>query len=83
LTDENGNIMIQHDETFTMLAQGFIVKAKRKQLRTLKDMSDYNVAKNTTSEINVKVLEIQNFKTSNHLISVMTFSTWKIIISYC
>ena len=56
--DDNGNIVIQHDETFPTHAQGFIVKAKRKGLRTLKDIAAYNVAKNTTSESDVKILEI-------------------------
>jgi hypothetical protein len=32
---DNGNIVIQHDETFPTLAQGFMVKANRKRLRTL------------------------------------------------
>jgi hypothetical protein len=40
-------------ETFPTLAQSFIVKAKRKRLRTLKDIAAYNVAKNTTSESDV------------------------------
>jgi hypothetical protein len=47
--DDNGNIVIQSDETFPALAQGFMVKAKRKRLRTLKDIAAYNVAKNTTT----------------------------------
>jgi hypothetical protein len=45
LIDENGNILIQHDETFPNLAQGFLLTAKRKRLRTLKDIAAYNVAK--------------------------------------
>ena len=56
--DDNGNIIIQHDETFPTLAQGFIVKAKRKRLRTLKDIAAYNMAKYTTSESDIKILEI-------------------------
>ena len=58
MIDDNGNMTIQHDETFPTLAHGFIVQAKRKQLRTLKDIAAYNVAKNTTSESDVKILEI-------------------------
>ena len=49
LIDENGNISIQHDETFPNLAQGFLLRAKRKRLRTLKDIAAYNVAKYTES----------------------------------
>ena len=45
--DENGKISIQHDETFPSLSQGFLLKAKRKRLRTLKDIAVYNVAKYT------------------------------------
>ena len=56
--DDSGNIVIQHDETFPTFSQGFIVKAKRKRLRTLKDIAAYNVAKNTTSESDVKSLQI-------------------------
>jgi hypothetical protein len=58
LIDENGNILIQHDETFPNLAQGFLLKAKRKRLRTLKDIAAYNVAKYTESTSDVKVLTI-------------------------
>ena len=38
LIDNNGNITIQHDETFRTLSQGFEVNAKRKWLRKLKDI---------------------------------------------
>jgi hypothetical protein len=41
--EDNGNIVIQHDETFQTLGQGFMVKAKRKRMRTLKDIAAYNV----------------------------------------
>jgi hypothetical protein len=58
VVDDNGNIVIQHDETFPTLAQGFLITAKRKRLRTLKDIAAYNVAKNITSESDVKSLEI-------------------------
>ena len=58
LIDENGNILIQHDETFPNLSQGFLLKAKRKRLRTLKDIAAYNVAKYTESTGDVKVLTI-------------------------
>ena len=56
--DDSGNIVIQHDETFPTFSQGFIVKAKRKRLRTLKHIAAYNVAKSTASESDVKILEI-------------------------
>ena len=56
--DDNGNIIIHHDKTFPTLAQGFIVKAKRTWLRTLKDIAAYNLAKNTSSESDAKILEI-------------------------
>ena len=58
LIDENGNIIIQHDETFPTLSQGFILKAKRKRLRKVKDISAYNVAKYLSSESDVKLLQI-------------------------
>ena len=58
MIDENGNILIQHDETFPNLAQGFLLKAKRKRLRTLKDIAAYNVAKYSESTSDVKVLKI-------------------------
>ena len=56
--DDNGNIIIHHDKTFPTLAQGFIVKAKRTWLRTLKDIAAYNLAKNTSSESDAKILKI-------------------------
>jgi hypothetical protein len=58
LIDDNGNIIIQHDETFSTFAQGFRLKARRKRLRKLKDIAAYNVAKYIASESDVKVLEI-------------------------
>jgi hypothetical protein len=58
LIDESGNILMQHDETFPNLAQGFLLTAKRKQLRTLKDVAAYNVAKYTESTSDVKVNKI-------------------------
>ena len=56
--DENGNISIQHDETFPNVSQGFLLKAKRKRLRTLKDIAAYNVAKYTESTGDVEFLAI-------------------------
>ena len=56
--DENGNILIQHDERFPNLSQGFLLKAKRKRLRTLKDIAAYHVAKYIESTGDVKVLTI-------------------------
>jgi hypothetical protein len=58
LIEENGNILIQHDETFPNLSQGFLLTAKRRRLRTLKDIAAYNVAKYTESTSDVKVLTI-------------------------
>jgi hypothetical protein len=58
LIDDDGNITIQHDETFPMLSQGFEVKAKRKRLRKLKDISAYNVAKFIVSENDIETLNI-------------------------
>jgi hypothetical protein len=31
LIDDNGNILIKHDETYPNLSQGFLLKAKRKR----------------------------------------------------
>ena len=67
LIDENGNILIQHDETFPNLSQGFLLKAKRKRLRTLKDIAAYNVAKYTESTGDVKVLTIPHCLVSKFL----------------
>jgi hypothetical protein len=58
LIDENGNILIQHDEIFPNLGQGFLLTAKRTRLRTLKDIASYNVAKYTESTSDVKFLTI-------------------------
>jgi hypothetical protein len=57
--DDNGNIIIQHYKTFPTLAQGLIFTAKRKQLRrTMKEIAAYNIAKNTNSESDVRILEV-------------------------
>jgi hypothetical protein len=58
LIDENGNIIIEHDETFPTISQGFKITAKRKRLRTLKEIAAYNVTKCITSESDVQNLEI-------------------------
>ena len=79
MIDDKGNIIFQHDETFPTLAQGFMVKAKRKRLRTLKDIAAYNVAKNTTSESDVKIVEIpRSLHFLGHLFRRLSYS----IISY-
>ena len=56
--DENGNILIQHDEIFPNLSQGFLLKAERKRLMTLKDIAAYHVAKYIESTGDVEVLTI-------------------------
>jgi hypothetical protein len=56
LIDDNGNITIQYDETFPTLSQEFEVKAKRKQLRQLKDIA----AKFIVSENDIETLNLPN-----------------------
>ena len=51
LIDDNGNVIIQQDLTFPSVSQGFIVKAKRKLLKTLKDTAAYIVANYADSEV--------------------------------
>ena len=56
--DENGNITIYLQDMLPTLLQGFMISGKRKKLRTLKQISAYNVAKCLTSENDVKKLEL-------------------------
>lgn len=60
MIDDNGNITIHYDETFPTVSQGFKVKAKRKQLRKLKDIAAYNVAKFIVSENDIETLNLPN-----------------------
>lgn len=56
--DENGNIIIYLFDEFPTLWQEFKITAKRKQLRTLKQISAYNVSKCITSENEIQKLEL-------------------------
>jgi hypothetical protein len=42
--DENGNIEVELSDTTDEFLQAFIIRAKRKKLRRLKDVAAYNVA---------------------------------------
>jgi hypothetical protein len=73
LINENGNLIIEHDETFPTVSQGFKITAKRKRLRTLKEIAAYNVTKCITSESDVQNLEIPH---SLHSMVTMFLDTY-------
>jgi hypothetical protein len=54
----NRDKIINAFDCSTNQQQGFLLKAKRKRLRTLKDIAAYNVAKYIESTSDVKVLTI-------------------------
>ena len=56
--DENGNIVIELHEMFTTLMKGYQIRARRRKLRTLKQIASYNVAKYISSEDDIKQLHI-------------------------
>ena len=54
----NGDISIDLHEKFPTLMKGYKILAKRKRLRTLKQIAAYNVAKYISSISDIKQLEI-------------------------
>ena len=65
--DENGNIEIVITEHKDGMFQGFIVKAKRKRLRRLREIAAFNLAQHLVSETNAESLIIP--KTLIHLVN--------------
>ena len=55
---ENGDISIDLHEDFPTLMKGYQITAKRKRLRTLKQIAAYNVAKCISSESDIQRLHI-------------------------
>ena len=55
---ENGDISIDLHENFPTLMKGYQITAKRKRLRTLKQIAAYNVAKCISSKSDVQNLHI-------------------------
>ena len=56
--DKNGNITMFLHEYFPTIMRGYIITAKRKKLRTLKQIAAYNVAECLSSEEDIKQLQI-------------------------
>ena len=56
--DKNGNITMFLHEYFPTIMRGYIITAKRKKLRTLKEIAAYNVAKCLSNEEDIKQLQI-------------------------
>ena len=69
----NGNITIDHDETFPTKPQGCKVTAKRKRLRKSKDITAYNIAKSIVSESDIATLDIPH---SLHTLISMFMDTY-------
>ena len=60
MIDNNENIIIEHDEIFLTIFQGFKVTENRKWLITLKEIAAYNVAKYIGNESDISNLAIPN-----------------------
>ena len=56
--DENGNIEIEISENNEHVLQSFTVRARRKRLRTLKEIAAYNVAQHLSSDSDVGYLNV-------------------------
>ena len=56
--DENGNIEIELSESTEDLLQAFTIRAKRKKLRSLKEVAAYNVAQYLTCHSDVEDLQV-------------------------
>jgi hypothetical protein len=62
--DDNGDIVVQVDEAYEDLIQGFTLQAKRRRLRRLSDLAAFNIAQYLESESDVDCLEVpRNLKT--------------------
>ena len=56
--DENGNIEIELSESTDELLQAFTIRAKRKKLRSLKDVAAYDIAQCLSCNSDVEDLQI-------------------------
>jgi hypothetical protein len=56
--DENGNIEVELSESTDELLQAFTIRAKRKKLRSLKDVAAYSVAQYLSCNNDVKDLQV-------------------------
>ena len=56
--DENGNIEIELSESTDELLQAFTIRAKRKKLRSLKDVAAYHVAQYLSCHSDVEDLQV-------------------------
>ena len=56
--DDNRDIVVQVDETYEDLIQGFTIQAKRRRLRRLSDPTAFNIAQYLESESDVYCLEV-------------------------
>ena len=58
MIDDNGNMEIMITEDTQDMLQGFTVKARRRRLRKLKDISGFNLAQHLASEGEIESLNI-------------------------
>ena len=58
MIDDNGNMEIMITEDTQDMLQGFTVKARRRRLRKLKDISAFNLAQHLASEGEIESLNI-------------------------
>ena len=74
MIDENGNIEIIIEEFNEDIFQSFTLKAKRKRLRSLKDIAAFNVAKQISSEDYLEYLELPTTLKSLVKTFIVTYS---------
>ena len=74
MIDENGNIEIIIEEFNKDIFQSFTLKAKRKRLRSLKDIAAFNVAKQISSEDYLEYLELPSTLKSLVKTFIVTYS---------
>ena len=56
--DQNGNIILDLNERFPTLMKHYQIIARRRKLRTLKQIASYNIAKFISGEYDIQQLEI-------------------------
>ena len=74
MIDDNGNMDIMITEDTQDMLQGFMVKARKRRLRRLKDMSDINLAQHIASECDIESLNISESVKSLVKKFLVTFS---------
>ena len=67
--DQNGNIILDLNERFPTLMKHYQIIARRRKLRTLKQIASYNIAKFISGEYDIQQLDIP--QSLNNLVALL------------